>query len=125
MSAGKAKGTRWESRIVAFLRDHGFPFADRVPLSGAKDRGDVTLGPGSPAHSAKDQKRHSFAEWVDEVNEQAVNARAPFGVVWVHRRGKASPGDAYVVMDGNSYVQLLHSAGYAWEPPLPGRGEQA
>ena len=121
MSAGKQKGTRHESSIVAFLRDHGFTFADRVPLSGSRDRGDVTVGPGSPVIEAKNQARHSFAEWLDEANQEAQNAGAPFGVVWAKRRGKGCAGDGYVVMDGHSFVKLLHEAGYSWEPPLPGR----
>lgn len=121
MSAGRAKGTRWETACVNFLREHGFPWADRLPLSGAKDRGDVTLGPGSPVHEMKNQNRHSLAEWLDEANTEAANAKAPFGVVWFKRRGKASAGDGFVVMDGHSYVKLLHEAGYSWEPPLPGR----
>lgn len=121
MSAKKRKGTAFESAIVAFLRDHGFTWADRVPLSGKHDRGDVTIGPGSPAIEAKSQNRISLAEWVDEANVEAANASAPFGVVWFKRRGKGSPGDCYVLMDGNSFVKLLHEAGYAWEPPLPGR----
>ena len=125
MSAGKQKGTRHESNIVAFLREHGFTFADRVPLSGSRDRGDVTLGPGSPVIEAKNQSRHSFAEWLDECNAEAANAHAPFGVVWAHRRGKGSPGDGYVVMDGHTFVKLLHESGYSWEPPLPGRGDAA
>ena len=121
MSAARSKGTKHESAIVNFLREHGFSWADRVPLSGAKDRGDVTIGPGSPVLELKNQSRHSFAEWLDEANTEAANAGAPFGVVWAHRRGKGSPGDGYVVMDGHSFVKLLHEAGYAWEPPLPGR----
>jgi hypothetical protein len=112
MSASKAKGTRHESAIVTFLRDHGFTYADRVPLSGSRDRGDVTLGPGSPVIEAKNQSRHSFSEWLDEANTEASNARAPFGVVWAKRRGKSSPGDGYVVMDGHTFALLLREAGY-------------
>ena len=121
MSAGKAKGTRWESAIVQFLRDHGFTFADRVPMSGAKDRGDVTIGPASPVIEAKNLKQSEWATGLDEANTEAANAGAPFGVVWAHRRGKGSAGDGYVVMDGHTFVKLMHEAGYAWEPPLPGR----
>lgn len=112
MSAGKAKGTRWESGIVTFLKEHGFTWADRVPLSGARDRGDVTVGPGSPVIEAKNQSRVSLAEWLDEANTEAHNAGAPFGAVWFHRRGKGSPGDGYVVLDGSSFVLLLREAGY-------------
>lgn len=115
MSAGKAKGTAWESRIVTYLRGAGFPWADRVPLSGARDRGDVTVGPGGPVIEAKNQSRQSLAEWLDEANEEATNARAPFGVVWFHRRGKASAEDGYVVMDGRTFVKLITEAGYAGE----------
>ena len=112
MSAAKAKGTKHESAIVTFLRDHGFPWADRVPLSGTRDRGDVTVGPGSPVIEAKNQARHSFAEWLDEATTEAANAGAPFGVVWAKRRGKGSPGDGYVVMDGSTFAALLKQAGY-------------
>lgn len=112
MSAGKAKGTRWESTIVTWLRGQGFPWADRVPLSGARDRGDVTVGPGSPAIEAKDQNRLSWAEWLDEAEEEAVNAGAPHGVVWAKRRGKASPADGYVLMTGRAYAGLLRAGGF-------------
>lgn len=116
MSAGKAKGTRWESAVVAYLHIAGFPWADRVPLSGARDRGDVTVGPGSPAIECKSQSRQSLAEWLDEAKAEAVNAAAPFGVVWFKRRGKASAGDAYVLMDGAAFTRLLRAAGFG-DPP--------
>lgn len=112
MSKERAKGTRWESAIVDFLRGFGFTYADRVPMSGAKDRGDVTIGPGSPVIEAKNQARHSFAEWLDEAKQEADNARAPFGVAWVKRRGFTSPGKGYVVMDGATFAALLADAGY-------------
>lgn len=115
MSASKQRGTRWESCCVAYLQEHGFPWADRVPLSGAKDRGDVTIGPGSPAIECKSQARHSLAEWLDEAKAEAVNAKAPFGVAWIKRRGKGSAGDGYVVMDGATFTDLLRAAGYGGE----------
>lgn len=116
MSAGKQKGTRWESAVVAYLRSLSFPWADRVPLSGARDRGDVTVGPGSPAIECKDQNRLAWAEWLDEAEEEAVNARAPHGVVWAKRRGKASPADGYVLMSGRTYAGILRQLGYGVSP---------
>lgn len=112
MSAAKAKGTREESRVVAFLRERGWAHADRVPLSGARDRGDVTIGPGSPVIEVKNQARHSLGEWLDEAEEEASNAGAPFGVVWFHRRGKASPAQGYVLMSGESFAALLKAGGW-------------
>ena len=77
MSKQKAKGTRWESAIVAYLRDHGFPHAERRALT-----------------------------------TEGRNAHADVAAVWAHRRGKGSPGDAYVVMTGEQFVRLLRAAGY-------------
>lgn len=125
MSASKQKGTRFESAIVAFLRDHGFTWADRIPQSGARDRGDVTPGPGGPVIESKNVKQDEWGKALDEANKEAANARAPFGVVWAHRRGKGSAGDGYVLMDGHSFVRLLHESGYSWEPPLSGRDDAA
>jgi hypothetical protein len=76
MSAGKAKGTRHESAIVAFLREHGFTYADRVPLSGARPRRRHHRPRLSPVIEAKNQARHSLAEWLDEANAEAPT-RAP------------------------------------------------
>lgn len=112
MSAGKRKGTAWETAIVTFLKAAGFLYADRVPLSGAKDRGDVTIGPGSPVIEAKNQARHSFAEWCDEAEQERVNADADHAAVWAKRRGHTSPGKGYVVLTGEAYVALLKAAGY-------------
>lgn len=115
MSANKARGTRWETACVNWLRAIGYQWADRVPLSGNRDRGDVTIGPGSPVHECKSQNRISLAEWVDEAEAEAANAKAPFGVVWAKRKGKQSPADGYVIMSGRTYVELLAMAGWAPE----------
>lgn len=124
MSANKSRGTRWETACVNALRIAGFMWADRVPLSGAKDRGDVTVGPGSPVMECKSQNRLSLAEAVDEAEEEARNAKAPFGVAWLKRKGKQSALDGYVVMSGRTWVQVLAGLGYMPEQPadpIPGQ----
>jgi hypothetical protein len=118
VSASKAKGTRGETAIVRFLRDHGFSYAERRALNGARDLGDITGIPGGPVIECKNQNRHSLAEWIDEANAEAANARAPFGLVWFKRRGKTDPGDWFVLLDGSSLVLLLREAGYG-PPPTP------
>lgn len=111
MSRQKQKGTRWETRIVDYLRERGWPHAERRTLNGAKDQGDIS-GVIGVVIEAKDAQRHELASWLDEANTERDNASADFGVVWAHRRGKASPRDGYVVMDGDTFTWLLKSAGY-------------
>jgi hypothetical protein len=107
----KQRGTRWESRIVDYLREHGWPHAERRTLNGNKDRGDIS-GLIGVVIEAKDQARHSLAEWLDEAQQERANANADIGVVWAHRRGKASPAHGYVLMTGEDFTRLLKSAGY-------------
>ena len=111
MSKSKARGTRWETAVVNYLRDHGFPTAERRTLSGSDDKGDINAGPGLVIE-CKDQARHSFAEWLDETEREKGNAGADVGFFWAKRRGLASPGKAYVVCTGEQMVWLLRAAGY-------------
>ena len=118
MSTAKAKGTKWESAIVAHLRANGFPHSERRTLSGSDDKGDINAAPGLVIE-AKNQARHSWAEWLDEALAEARNVGpGTVGIVWAHRRGKADAGDGYVVMDGATATRLLRLAGYG--NPLEG-----
>lgn len=111
MSASKRKGTAWESAIVDYLRASGVPHAERRALAGSKDRGDVAGVPGV-VFEAKSAARVELAAWLDEAAAEAVNDGADLGVVWFKRRGKASAGAGFVLMDGATLVQLLRAAGY-------------
>lgn len=111
MSKERAKGTRWASAIVTYLKEQGWPYAELRNLSGAKDRGDIA-GVIGVCIEAKNQNRQSLAEWLDEATVERDNDNAAVGVVWFHRVRKASPADGYVLMDGATLVQLLKEAGY-------------
>lgn len=111
MNPGKQRGTRWETAIVTYLRDQGWVHAERRALAGSVDRGDIA-GIIGVIIEAKNQARHSWAEWVDEALTEASHHPDDLGVVWAHRRGKGSPGDGYVVMDGATFTRLLTAAGY-------------
>ena len=112
MSKSKQRGTAWETRVVQYLRQSGWPHAERRALHGNNDRGDIT-GIIGVCLELKNQARHSWAEWLDEAETEKANDRAAVGAVWAHRRGKASPAHGYVVMTGAQFVQLLHEAGYS------------
>jgi hypothetical protein len=111
MNRNKAAGTRWESAIVEFLRDNGFPWAERRALAGALDKGDVTGIPGVVIE-AKAHRQISLAEFLDEALTERDNAGAQIGAAWVKRKGKGSAGDGYVVMDGHTFALLLRAAGW-------------
>jgi hypothetical protein len=111
----KRRGTAWESAIVSYLRLEGWPYAERRALSGSKDRGDIAGIPGLVIE-AKATKTAALGAYLDEANTEVLNDGAELGVVWLKRRGHVSPANGYVVMDGATFVGLLHSAGYGGKP---------
>lgn len=121
MSASKAKGTKWETAIVGYLTGQGFP-VERRALTGSQDKGDIA---GLPlVIEAKNKARTELAAWVDEATTEAANAGVDVGVVWHHRRGKASPGDGFVTMSGATFIKLLQQAATfdgPWELTEAGR----
>jgi hypothetical protein len=48
-----------------------------------------------------------LAEWVDEAVTEKGNASKSIGVVWHKRLRKGSPGDWYVTMTGQDFIQVL------------------
>lgn len=112
MSAARKKGTAWESQIVAYLREHGCPHAERHPPHGAHDVGDIAGLPGIVIE-AKNCRQADWASWVNEAEREAKNAGpGTHGVLWTKRRGKSSPADGYVVMTGRQWLDLLRAAGH-------------
>ena len=105
-SPEKAKGDAFEREVVAFLRAHGFPYAERSFGAGRRDdQGDVLGLPGVVVQ-VKNHKRHALSEWVEQAEEQRTRARASVGVVVAKRRGKPV-GDAYVVITLAAFVDML------------------
>jgi hypothetical protein len=113
----KAKGTAWESQIVAFLQACGWPYVERRTLNGSKDRGDIAGIPGVVIE-AKATKTVALGSYLDEANTEALNDGANIGAVWLKRRGCPHAADGYVVMDGATFTGLLHSAGYGGSAQL-------
>jgi len=109
MSASKDKGTAWETAICRYLTAEGWPAVERRALNGSTDKGDFA---GLPVVvEAKNCKTTALAGWVDEATVEAANAGVDVGVVWHHRRGKASPADGFVTMSGAAFVALLKGYG--------------
>jgi hypothetical protein len=110
MNRSKQKGTAWEGQIVAFLGKF-WPHVERRTQAGANDRGDIAGIPGVVIE-AKNAARVELAAWLTEAHTERDNAGVDVGVVWFHRKGKASAGDGYVLMDGQTFAHLLQEAGW-------------
>lgn len=103
----KAAGTAWETQVVAFLKSLGIP-GYRKAQSGARDTGDIgVMNLPDVTIEAKRQKKLDLAGWVAQANAEAHHAGAAFGVVWAKRWGKDNAADGYVIMDGQTFADLL------------------
>jgi hypothetical protein len=107
VSKSKAKGTSAEVAIRDYLRENGYPYCERLPTEGARDRGDLTGIDPSVVVEIKNCKTMDLAGWLKEVEVEKANAKARIGAIWHKRRGKGSPADWYVTMSGEDFLRLL------------------
>lgn len=92
----KAKGTRWESAIVTYLRETGLD-ARRKVQAGARDTGDISVEGVSVVLEAKDHRTHALAAWMDQAVAEAQAAGVRWGVVVV-KRTRRGPGEGYAIV---------------------------
>ena len=111
MSKAKQKGTAAETAVVNYLKDNGFPYAERRALHGNLDKGDIT-GCGSIVFEVKDHAKITLSAWLKELEEEMVNANAGTGAVIAKRRGTTKVKDWYAIMPVCQLVDLLKEAGY-------------
>jgi hypothetical protein len=110
----KIKGTAAETAVVNYVRENGFPHAERRALSGTQDKGDVA-GIIDNVIEVKNCARDGLPQWIDETEVERINAKARYGVCWHKRRGKGSPADWFVTMRGEQYLAILRALGYGGE----------
>jgi len=105
-SPQRRKGSVFENEIVKFLRDHGFPFAERAYGAGRPDDvGDIN-GIAGWCIEAKNHKSMDLAGWANEAAAEATNARCRWWAVIAKRRNKPI-SDAYVVMSLAQFAELM------------------
>lgn len=81
----KAKGTAAETRVVKYLKDHGFTEAKRIALHGSKDMGDIEIGTGmhileiKAGKQAGNVSRKLFEEWKQQTCAEEKNQRKEKG----------------------------------------------
>lgn len=110
-ASAKAAGRSWERAICEYLILRGWPYTERRRQAGSSDRGDIAGIPGLVIE-AKNTRGYDLAAAVDEADAERVNAGARFGVAWIKRKGKSSPGSGYVVMSGDTFADLMREAGF-------------
>jgi hypothetical protein len=106
--SAKQAGTRFESSIAEYLRQHLDDRIERRRLSGANDRGDLSgirvLGQRVVAELKDYGGRMLPGPWINEVEVERGNDDAGFGVVIVKRRGTTKPGEQFVLMTVDDWV---------------------
>jgi len=124
VNRSKAWGTLNETATVKYLRLNGFPGADRQPLRGNRDAGDIALCPGLvmevKAHKSAGtgQPGHAqLAEWMAQAEAERVNAGAQLCPLVVKRAGTTDVGRWFAYVTAGACAQLMGSDVH---PPDPG-----
>lgn len=105
MNKSKRTGTGFEVLCVSYLRDHGFPWAERRAQEGVNDRGDVSGIPGVVIE-CKAEKAIDLAGYMGELKVEMANAKVDTGFVVVKRR-MHSVDQAYAVLPFEQMVRLI------------------
>ena len=108
MSKQRAKGTAAETAVVKFLHAMGFTKADRSPLRGTKDMGDIT-GIKNFVIEVKNQKKYNIPAWLRELEVEKQNAQKIHGVLVVKPVGVGlnRQGEWWAVMPLSDLATIL------------------
>ena len=105
----KQTGTDAENRVRDYLRANGWPYADRLTLSGINDRGDVRLQDGTnftvevKGGQGAISNVHSH---IKELREEMVNNGHDYGAVVAKKAGSRNVGEDWVAI---MPVEVLNS----------------
>lgn len=113
MSRERAKGTRFETQVVNYLRENGMKAA-RQPMHGSADEGDVLCDFArlDMVVECKNRKRYDYPGVVDEAEAERANANASFGIGVCHRAGcgEGNMGKSIVVMELDTLLDIWRVA---------------
>ncbi|ALG06827.1 hypothetical protein [Kibdelosporangium phytohabitans] len=125
-SVGKAnrdKGARAELAVVKWLRDNGWPGAERAIATGHRSRireradlGDITGTPGlvwQVTDRGDIEQLAVMTRRLAETDAQRAAAHADYGFLVQRRRGAADPGKWWVHLGGLNFALLTRV-----EPPM-------
>jgi len=106
MSKARQKGTSFETAIVNFLKENGFPEAERW---GSLDMalGDIRNMP--IVLEAKNHKAMALSEWCTQAETSGKKANKLWAVI--HKRIRKGIAQSYVTMSLEQFVILLQTYG--------------
>jgi hypothetical protein len=107
--AAKAKGAGAERDVRDYLKENGFPYADRRLAGATLDKGDISGIPGVTIE-IKNHSKMDLAGWTEELLTEMGNDGAWTGVVWHKRKGRGSPGEWYCTTPAHVWLDLLKRA---------------
>lgn len=120
VNRSKAKGTTTESLVVAYLRENGWPWAERRALSGNLDKGDVAGMPGLAIEVKYGNGTLKIGPWLTETGIERLNAGADHGILVVKPfgMGERNVGKFYAIMVAHDFDQLLAKVELQPEPSV-------
>lgn len=119
----RKKGTAAETAAVRWFRGNGFGHADRQPLRGGRDQGDLTLCPGVIAEIKSYRlptgvpTRGQLDEWMRQTEAERVNAGASDAVLIVKRPGTTDVGRWFAYVTAHALAELLNTPTYRVQSP--------
>ncbi len=127
MNRSKQRGTAAETAVTRWVRVNGFPHADRQPLRGNRDAGDIALAPGivlevkSHALAATGQPAPGqLALWMAQAEAERLNAGAAHCPLVVRRAGTTDVGRWWAYLTAGTFASLVGAPeGGLRHPGLP------
>lgn len=114
MSRSKAKGTRLETAVATYLREHVDDRIERRTTSGTKDRGDISglrhMGQRVVVE-CKNTSRADLAGWAAEADVERRNDDANAALIIHKRVGRSlerSIGDQWVTCTLDELIALIN-----------------
>lgn len=112
MSANGRAGARFETELVEYAREHGFPGAHRLHMGGSKDAGDIWLGVPWVVE-AKNEKVRDVPGALKEAEKEAKAAGCSRYVA-VHKYRNHTIDNAVVSMPWWLFLEVVGEA--QWRP---------
>lgn len=112
VNRSKAKGTSTESLVVGYLREHGWPYAERRALSGNTDKGDVAGMPALAVEVKYGNGALKIGPWLKETEAERRNAGADHGILVIKppKMGPKNVGLFYAAMIAADFDLLVAKA---------------